>query len=600
MGSRCLLPTLPSLSTVLSSRFTALSSRCRGFPSPLPQLLSVGMASALALGCSLEAPSGEGVPEGSVRGVEAAESVEAPGATHQDLVALYHEWRAFQQPEVVGGVPDYSVEAMAEQHRRLADYQARLAAFDTTGWSISEQIDVHVIRAEMNGLDFDHRVLQPWARNPAFYMMIFTAQSDVPAHEGPVVHGWIDTWTYDYPLSPADAVSLAERIGTIPALLHQARSNLVQDARDLWRGGIRSMQGQVRDLTSFAARVEGTSAELDSAISAAKQATEDFLAWLERELPSKTGPSGVGVENYNWYLKNVHLVPYTWEDEMRVMRRELARSHSALALEEHRNRHLPPQTRIASAGEYDRLLNTAVDEYVEFLGDHEMLTVRDYMAPALRERIGGFQPVEPEDGLRGFFSEVSYRDPLTMRTHGHHWFDLAMMDAEPHPSPIRSIPLLYNIWDSRAEGVATGMEEWMMNAGLFDDSPRSRELIYILIAQRAARAISGLLLHSNHYTMDDAVKFAAEWTPRGYMPEDSDTVWGEQYFYLQQPYYGASYLMGKYQIEELMAERAAGLGDEFSLKRFMDEIDASGLIPVSLIRWEMTGRDDQVRELAEG
>ena len=101
---------------------------------------------------------------------------------------------------------------------------------------------------------------------------------------------------------------------------------------------------------------------------------------------------------------------------------------------------------------------------------------------------GGFNLT---DGLRGFFSEVSYRDPLTMRTHGHHWFDLAMMAAEPHPSPIRSTPLLYNIWDSRAEGVATGMEEWMMNAGLFDDSPRSRELIYILVAQRAARAISG-------------------------------------------------------------------------------------------------------------
>ena len=187
-----------------------------------------------------------------------------------------------------------------------------------------------------------------------------------------------------------------------------------------------------------------------------------------------------------------------------------------------------------------------------------------------------------------------------MRTHGHHWFDLAMMAAEPHPSPIRATPLLYNIWDSRAEGMATGMEEWMMNAGLFDNNPRSRELIYILLAQRAARAISGLLLHSNDYTLDDAVKFAAEWTPRGWMPEDSNTVWGEQDFYLHQPYYGASYLMGKYQIEELMAERMADLGEEYSLKGFMDEMEASGLIPVSLIRWEMTGRDDQIREMTGG
>jgi uncharacterized protein (DUF885 family) len=227
------------------------------------------------------------------------------------------------------------------------------------------------------------------------------------------------------------------------------------------------------------------------------------------------------------------------------------------------------------------------------------MTVRDYMAPALRERIGRFQPAEPSE-LRGFFSEVSYRDPLTMRTHGHHWFDLAMMAAEPHPSPIRSVPLLYNIWDSRAEGVATGMEEWMMNAGLFDDRPRSRELIYILIAQRAARALSGLFLHSNEFTMEDAVKYASAWTPRGWMPEDSNTVWGEQYLYLQQPYYGDSYLMGKYEIEQLMAERATQLGDAFTMKRFMDEMEASGLIPVSLIRWEMTGHSDQVTRLAEG
>ena len=560
--------------------------------SPLPAC--VVLALALTSGC------GPGTPPGREEAGGAVQSVGVAGATHQELVAFFQEWREFQHPEVVGGVPDYSADAMAEQHRRLADYRARLAAFDTTGWSVADQIDVHVIRAEMNGLDFDHRVLRPWARNPAFYMMIFTAQSDVPAHEGPVVHGWIDTWIYDEPLSPEDAAELATRFATIPALLDQARINLVGDARDLWTGGIRSMQGQIRDLTSYASSVAGTSAALDEALRTATQATEGFLAWLEEEAPSKTGPSGVGIENYNWYLKNVHLVPYTWADLMGIHRRELARSHSALKLEEQRNRNLPRQTRIASAAEYDRLLNQAVDDYVTFLDENDILTMRDYMAPSLRERIGSFQPIPSEDGLRGFFSEVSYRDPLTMRTHGHHWFDLAMMAEEPHPSPIRATPTLYNIWDSRAEGTATGMEEWMMTAGLFDHNPRSRELIYILLAQRAARGISGLLLHSNEFTMEDAVRFASEWTPRGYMPEDSETVWGEQHFYLQQPYYGASYLGGKHQIEQFMAERAADLGEDYSVKRFMDEMEASGLIPASLIRWEVTGRDDQIRAMTGG
>jgi hypothetical protein len=520
-----------------------------------------------------------------------------PGSTHEELVTFFREWREFQHPIIVDGVPDYSAQAMEAQHRELANYQAKLVAFDTTGWSITEQIDTHIIRAEMNGLDFDHRVTRPWTRNPAFYMMMFAEQSDVPAHEGPVVYGWIDTWEYDYPLSADDAAGLATRVGTIPALLAQARTNLVGDGRDLWQGGIRSMQGQIRELSGFAAEVEGTSSNLDQALQDAIQATEEFLAWLESEAPSKTGPSGVGIENYNWYLKNVHLVPYTWAELMAIHRRELARSHAALALEEHRNRNLPEQQRISAAADYDGLFNQAVDDYVAFLGDNDILTMRDYMAPSLRERIGSFQPVQSDDELRGFFSEVSYRDPLTMRTHGHHWFDLAMMAEEPHPSPIRATPTLYNIWDSRAEGTATGMEEWMMNAGLFADNPRSRELIYILIAQRAARGISGLLLHANEFLMEDAARFAANGTPRGYMPEDSNTVLGEQYFYLQQPYYGASYLGGKHQIEEFMAERIADLGDAYSIKRFWDEVEASGLIPASLIRWEITGRDDQIQEM---
>ena len=520
----------------------------------------------------------------------------APGdvpveADYQDLVALYHEWRALEQPVFVDDVPDYSATAMAQQHRELAVLQARLAVMDTSGWSVAEQVDHHVVKAEMNGLDFGHRVLRPWARNPAFYTMIFPSQSDVPAHEGPVVHDWIDLWTYDYPLSPDAAAELAARIQVIPGLLQQARSNLVEDAQDLWKGGVRAMRGQSADLARLAERVAGTDADLDASIPLAIAATDDFRAWLLSELPIRTGPSGVGVENYNWYLKNVHLVPYTWEDAVAHMRRELARSQASLLLEEHRNRMLPQQTRIATAEEYDRRFNAAVTEYIAFLGDNEILTIRDYMDLALRERIGRFQPA---DGLRGFFSEVSYRDPLTMRTHGHHWFDLAMMANEPHPSPIRSVPLLYNIWGSRAEGAATGMEEWTMNAGLFDDRPRSRELIYILVAQRAARALGGLFMHANEWTIEEAVEFASEWTPRGWMPEDSETVWGEQHFYLQQPYYSASYLMGKYEIEQLMAERAQQLGGDYTLKGFMDEMEASGLVPMTLVRWEMTGAVDEI------
>ena len=117
-----------------------------------------------------------------------------------------------------------------------------------------------------------------------------------------------------------------------------------------------------------------------------------------------------------------------------------------------------------------------------FLKDHDILTIRDYMEPALRARIGRFRP-----GAREFFAEVDYRDPEIMRTHGYHWFDLGRMANEPHPNPIRRGPLLYNIFVTRTEGHATAWEEMMLQAGMFDARPRSRELIYVLLAERAAR-----------------------------------------------------------------------------------------------------------------
>ncbi|MFN2547626.1 MAG: hypothetical protein ABR567_09355, partial [Myxococcales bacterium] len=99
---------------------------------------------------------------------------------HADLVKLFSDWRALQKPRVVGGVPDYTPAAMERQHRELKAFQKRLDAFDVRSWPIADQVDLWIVRAEMNGLDFDHRVLKPWARNPDFYVTVFTDETDQP------------------------------------------------------------------------------------------------------------------------------------------------------------------------------------------------------------------------------------------------------------------------------------------------------------------------------------------------------------------------------------------------------------------------------------
>jgi hypothetical protein len=524
------------------------------------------LAAAVSAGCG-----GAGSPSG-------AES------RYEDLVALFGEWRAFQRPALVEGVPDYTATAMSAQYRDLARFRRRLDAIDTRGWPVAQQVDGHLVRAEINGLDFDHRVLKPWANNPAFYVTFFPSQSDQPAREGPLAYGAVELWSYPVPLSAENATRIDEGVRAIPALLKQARGNLVGNGRDLWTFGIMSVREQSADLEQFAARLGDEHSSLKAHVLEAKRATDEFAAWIEAETPRKTGPSGIGIDHYDWYLRNVHLVPYTWHEQLALVQRELGRAHTFLSLEEQRNRPLPPQEPIASAEEHAARFPAAVAEYMAFLRDHDILTVRDFMEPALLARIGRFRP-----GPREFFTEVDYRDPVVMRTHGYHWFDLARMKAEPHASPIRRVPLLYNLFDSRTEGLATGWEEMMLQAGMFDARPRSRELIYVLLGQRGARAVGDLRMHANQFTLEQAAEFASANTPRGWLRLDGTTVRGEQHLYLQQPSYGTSYLIGKMQIEQLMGVRRRQLGDAFTVRRFMDELDACGLIPMSLVAWELTG-----------
>src|SRR4029453_4316435 len=243
-----------------------------------------------------------------------------------------------------------------------------------------------------------------------------------------------------------------------------------------------------------------------------------------------------------------------------------------LAVEEEKNKKLPPQTVVASETEHSQRFNAAVSEYISFLEEREILTIKEFMEPSLRARIGKFNP-----GFREFFSEVDYRDPEVMRTHGYHWFDLAQMEHEPHANPIRRGPLLYNIFITRTEGFATAWEELMMHAGMFDARPRTRELIYILVAQRAARALGDLRMHGEQAPIEQTATFTAAHTPRGWLRLDANLVRFEQHLYLQQPGYGTSYIVGKIETEKLLADRKRQLGERFTMLEFMDALDAARL-----------------------
>ena len=446
--------------------------------------------------------------------------------SYDDLVLLFNEWRSFENPPLLDGAPDYTKATFEKRWSEFKELQSQLKAIDTTQWSVENQVDWMIVWAEMNGYDFNHNILKPWVRDPAFYNVVWTYKSDVPAHEGPTNHGTTELWTYQFPLSESERSRFIKDLQVIPPFYRQAKQNLTGNARDLWVTGIRDIKNQSDVLATLRSR-PGVSddTELTSVINEAIQATDDLVSWLSDQSASKTGPSGIGKENYTWYLQNVHLVPLTWDDEVMLLKRELARAWTSLKLEEHRNRSLPELVDANSPEAYDKMADEAAKSLIDFLDQQDIVTVKPYFDPALREHLGAFVPKEE----RNFFVIGEHYDPRTLYSNFYHWFELARMDVEPHKSEIRKGPLLYNIFDSRNEGTATAVEEMFMQAGLYDDSPRTKEIVYIMIAQRAARGLGSLYAHSNEMTMEEAGGIHSEYTCLLYTSDaadESSSGWG--------------------------------------------------------------------------
>ena len=357
----------------------------------------------------------------------------ASGATtsassHAQLVKLFADWRAFNHPAITGGRPDYGAKAMAQKAARLPAFQQRLKRIDRAGWGATQLGDYRLVEAEMNGLDFFLRVLRPWSRDPGFYQTVFAEMSDVPAHEGPSAEPNIDLYTFTYPLSPAADARLTQLLSAVPAMLADAKVNLASsEARELWAYGDRAFIEQAETLANLEAGtlvmndlggrrragLEGATPALRAAVHQARLASEEFARWIKAEAPRRTGPSGVGKANYDWYLEHVLLSPWTFDQQVTLLQRELDRSLASLRLEEVRNRAAPPIAEIADPAEYRRFAQRRTAKLYALLVDSGFISDRPYFRSALAAQTGDYVP----PGERNFFSHVTALDPLPLLSH---------------------------------------------------------------------------------------------------------------------------------------------------------------------------------------
>lgn len=510
--------------------------------------------------------------------------------SYADFVTLFTRFNAWKTPEAVGGIVDYSPAAVARRRAELAAFQAQLPGFAVARWDRHQQVDYLAVRAQMDLADFTLNITKPWARDPGMYVdeLQRLAYADVP-------------------LKPDQGDAFRARLRTIPAYLAQARINLDSVAADYADLAIHSLSngdgvghgmpyravepaGLIGWFADLRARAATQQPDLLPDIDAAQAAIAEFRDWLVAGRPKMTAAAGVGKPAYDWFLHHVRLMPYDSDQIVTLAERELERHWSNYATERHRNRKLPELQLPRSAEEYEAQLAGTDAKIRAWLRDEEIITIPDYI-PGTYQEVGFNAPwvVRPKGPM--FWEQVQFRDASPDHLHATfpgHRFDGMTGARVTHP-------IRRHISDSgRTEGWGFYLEEQALQLGLFDDRPRTRELIYIFGLFRAARTIGDVKMQRNEMTVGETMAFWKQWTP--YLDDDVARV--DAGIYIRRPPgYGMTYTIGAMQIQKMLVDRRRQLGDAFSIRDFHDYLMNTGRLPVALLRYDLTGLDDEVRAL---
>jgi hypothetical protein len=523
----------------------------------------------------------------------------SPG--YDDLVALFDDFRdarspavwsaAFDDPDAPYGVADYSPDAVARRIARIDEIEARLRTIDHAEWSVTEKADWLAVKAQIAAERFHLEVSRPWARDPGTYVdpLLRLSFGNLSGSE-------------------ASLARTRERLEAVPYIIEAARANLTEGTADflaLARFNMRNPDGVghghpyravppagvIGWYEDLRERAAASRPEILPTVEAALAAVSEFADWLDAAVPRMTAESGVGEARFDWYMRHAKLLPWTADEMALLARRDWERMTAFLALEERRNRDLPVLEPAPTAEEYEARLRSTDENVRRWLVEQEILTLPEDTPDF--DAFGFNAPFIERPGGLNFWEKVQFRDPHPDHLHavipGHRydgWF------ASRSDHPIRS-----RISDGvRVEGWGVYLEEPMVRAGVVDHLPRVHELMYLFGIFRATRVTADIGMQLNEMTIEEGAAHMREGSP--WLDDDVARVDAEIYL-RRPPGYGLGYTIGNLQIQQLLGELRIRDGEAFDLRAFHDEFLAAGRIPVSLIRYEMLGADDQVADFWE-
>jgi uncharacterized protein (DUF885 family) len=534
-----------------------------------------------------------------------AQAVFSQGEALDKLANDFWVWRANYAPFTgddvnrigrPGGTRDWSAAAIDQQHRVLAGFEAEWKKLDVGGWPISKQVDYRLIGSALSRVRWELDINPRWKRDPNFYI----AQT---------LTALVEALTVPAPYDEAWSREILTRIENIPSILQQGTENLEKPPAPFATVAINNLDG-IRDrlrkmANSLAASTTLQPDKLNSACERAADALEKFQQQLKQKLPTLPRQTALGRDAYIFFLKNVALMPYSPEDLLAMGQQEWNRAVAFEAFEKERNRRVPPLKLASNTDSW--IKDAAAKELLirQFLERHGILTVPDWVQhytlrpmPDYLHALEGFgemddftspsrlkenciRYVDPPSGNLGYFWHATAEDPRPITVHEGipgHYFQLCL--SWEHEDPIRR-----HYYDSCAnEGIGFYAEEMMLQAGLFDDSPHTREIIYNFMRLRALRVEVDVKLALGEFSLEQAAKYLQE-----KVPMDEQTARQEAIAFSTSPGGAITYQIGKLQIVKFLADARMQQGDKFSLRNFHDFLWKNGNVPIALQRWEFLG-----------
>jgi uncharacterized protein (DUF885 family) len=533
--------------------------------------------------------------------------VVAPAARADDLDNLagdFWEWRARTQPlsgddvdRIVrpdGWTPDWSPEVIAQERQALADFSARWKKMDPSGWPAARQVDYRLVGSALARVHWELNVLRNWQRNPRFYV-------------SQTLGAVFEELLAPPPFDKTRSANMIKRLESIPAIIAAAKANLT-DARRPFAQPVITFLEDVRPRLETVARelkpllAPDSAAQLDGAVDEAATALEGYRAWLAERLPEMPEETSVGRDAYVFFLKDVALLPFTPEEIVRMGREEWERAVAFEAYEKQRNRKLPALAlfpNLEAQLEREKQEELAVRRFLEEKGiltvpawvrHYRTAPMPTYLAPLAGLGVTAWHTTPTqlnEDGVSyrpppsptlSYFYLATAHDPCPLLVHEGvpgHYFHLVL--SWKHPDPIRR-----HYYDSGPiEGLAFYAEEMLLQAGLFDDSPRTREIIYNFMRLRALRVEVDVKLATGEFSVAQAADYLEKTVPM-----DARTARGEAAFFAATPGQAISYQIGKLQIWRFLAAARRAEVEDFDLRAFHDRLWQNANVPLALQEWE--------------